>query len=117
MVACAASALARLPDGLPPAGPAASNARWREGSRLAIYSRKKKPPLGTTFAFVLNEQAVVSFAFSQQVGGREVNGKCVAQTKTNGRKPGCKRTVTRGILGFTGDSGLNKVAFQGRISR
>jgi hypothetical protein len=94
-----------------------SNSRWREGNRLATYSRTKRPPVGTTFRFVLNQRSTVSFAFTQQVGGRKVNGKCVAQTKANSRKPGCKRTVTQGTLTFVGRSGLNKVAFQGRISR
>jgi hypothetical protein len=73
--------------------------------------------VGTTFRFVLNQRSTVSFAFTQQVGGRKVNGKCVAETKANRRKPGCKRTVTQGTLTFTGRSGLNKVAFQGGISR
>jgi hypothetical protein len=73
--------------------------------------------VGTTFTFVLNQRATVSFAFTQQVAGRKVNGKCVAQTKSNSRKPSCKRTVTQGTLTFTGRSGSNKVAFQGQISR
>jgi hypothetical protein len=29
----------------------------------------------------------------------------------------CKRTVTAGTLSFTGHSGMNRVVFQGRISR
>jgi hypothetical protein len=41
----------------------------------------------------------------------------VAQTNGNRGRPSCKRTVTSGTLTFTGRSGLNKVAFQGRISR
>jgi hypothetical protein len=98
-------------------GVSQSNSRWREGSRLATYSRTKRPPVGTTFRFVLNQRAVVSFAFTQQVAGRKVGGKCVAQTTGNRRRPSCKRTVTPGTLTFTGRSGLNKVAFQGRISR
>jgi hypothetical protein len=73
--------------------------------------------VGTTFRFALNQQAVVSFAFSQQVGGRRVNGKCVAQTRANRRRRGCKRTVTQGTLTFAGHSGLNRVVFQGRVSR
>jgi hypothetical protein len=73
--------------------------------------------VGTTFRFVLNQRSTVTFVFTQQVGGRKVNGKCVAQTKANSRKPSCKRAVTQGTLTFTGRSGLNKVAFQGRISR
>ena len=98
------------------ANAAQSNSTWSEGNKLATLSRKKKPPVGTTFSFILNEQARVSFAFSQQVGGRKVKGKCVAQTKKNRRKPSCKRTVTRGTLSFTGHGGTNKVSFQGRIS-
>jgi hypothetical protein len=98
-------------------GVSQSNSRWREGNKLATYSRTKRPPVGTTFRFVLNQRSTVSFAFTQQVGGRKVNRKCVAQTKANSRKPGCKRTVTQGTLTFVGRSGLNKVAFQGRISR
>ncbi|HUH80502.1 MAG TPA: fibronectin type III domain-containing protein [Solirubrobacteraceae bacterium] len=96
---------------------AQSNRSWREGTRLASFSRKHKlSPLGTTFSFTLNEQANVSFAFTQRVGGRKVNGKCVAQTRKNHSKHACKRTVTRGTLSFTGHAGKNKVSFQGRIS-
>ncbi len=99
------------------ANAAQSNRSWREGKRLASFSRKHKlPPLGTTFSFTLNEQARVSFTFTQQVGGRKVNGRCVAQSKKNRRKHACKRTLTRGTLSFTGHAGTNKVSFQGRIS-
>jgi hypothetical protein len=70
-----------------------STTRWREGNRLARISRAKTPT-GTTFSFSLNEQATVTFSFSQSVDGR----------------------VTVGRLTFTGHSGTNKVAFQGRIS-
>jgi hypothetical protein len=93
-----------------------SNSLWREGSGLASYSRRRTP-VGTTFKFVLNQQAVVSFVFTQQVGGRKVRAKCVAQTRVNRHRPGCKRTVNRGTLTFNGRAGLNVVAFQGRISR
>jgi hypothetical protein len=96
---------------------AQSHRRWREGTRLASISRShKRHPLGTVFSFTLNEQASVSFAFTQQMGGRKVNGKCVARTRKNHRKHACKRTVTRGTLSVAGHAGKNKVAFQGRIS-
>jgi hypothetical protein len=94
---------------------------WREGGALARISanskRKKKPPVGTIFSFSLNVPASVTFAFTQQLAGRKVNGKCVAQTNKNRRKRVCKRTVTRGTLSFTGHAGTNKVSFQGRLSR
>jgi len=94
-----------------------SNSRWRDGGKLAqVSKRKRRPPVGTTFSFSLNEPARVSFAFTQQVGGRKVKGNCVAQTRKNRRNRFCKRTVTRGTLSFTGHTGSNKVSFQGRIS-
>jgi hypothetical protein len=95
-----------------------SHRSWREGNALASFSRKHKLlPLGTTFSFTLSEQSSVSFAFTQQVGGRQVNGKCAAQTKKNRHKRACKRTTTRGTLTFTGHTGTDKISFQGRISR
>jgi outer membrane protein assembly factor BamB len=97
------------------ANPIQSNSTWSEGNKLATFSRKKTR-IGTTFSFTLNEQASVSFAFTQQVGGRKVNGKCVAKANKNRHQPSCKRTVTRGTLTFTGHDGTNKVSFQGRIS-
>jgi hypothetical protein len=112
-----------LPPASPLSAPNISNAtqshrRWREGKAIASIARRHKPspPLGTTFFFTLNQQAKVSFTFTQWVGGREVKHKCVAQTKRNRRKHACERTVTRGALSFTGHSGTNKVSFQGRIS-
>ena len=102
---------------LPPAVQNArqSTTRWREGSRLAAISRAKTPT-GTTFSFSLGEQATVTLSFAQRVSGRMVSGKCVAQTEKNRGKAACKRTATAGTLTFTGHSGTNKVAFQGRIS-
>ncbi len=102
---------------LPPAVQHArqSTTRWREGNRLARISRAKTPT-GTTFSFSLNEQATVTFSFAQRVSGREVGGKCVAQSENNRSKPTCGRTVTAGRLTFTGRSGTDEVAFQGLIS-
>jgi hypothetical protein len=69
-----------------------SRTRWREGNRLARISRARTPT-GTTFSFALNEPATVTFSFAQRASGR-----------------------TAGRLTFTGHSGSNRVAFQGRIS-
>ena len=92
-----------------------STTRWRDGNRLARISRTKTPT-GTTFSFSLSEQAAVTFSFTQRVGGRKVGGECVTQTTKNRRKPACRLTATAGTLTFTGHSGINRVAFQGRIS-
>ncbi len=93
-----------------------TNKIWREGNKLAKIS-KVRLPVGTRFSFTLNQQASVSLTFTQRVGGRTVNGKCVAQTRNNRRKHSCKRTLTRGTMTFSAHAGANKVAFQGRISR
>jgi DNA-binding beta-propeller fold protein YncE len=108
------------PPIIAPSPPSVGNAReshriWRERGKLAVITRRK-PPVGTTFSFSLNEQASVTLAFTQLADGRKVRGKCVAQTKANQHKRACKRTVTRGTLTFTGHADTNKVAFQGRIS-
>ncbi len=96
-----------------------SHARWREGSRLAVLSRKsrKKAPLGTTFSFTLDQQSTVRFVFTQQVGGRKVAGKCAAKSKKNRHRRSCKRTLTRGTLSLAAHAGANKLAFQGLIAR
>jgi streptogramin lyase len=89
---------------------------WREGGRLARIARVHAPPLGTTFAFTLNERAGVIFDFREHVAGREVAGRCVAATRANARHRLCARTVGAGRLSFTAHPGINRVAFQGRLS-
>lgn len=98
-----------------------SHTKWRDGQKLAQITRKRhkrhrKPPVGTTFSFTLNEPATVTFSFTERVGGRRSNGKCVGQTKKNRRKPACRRTVTAATLSFMAHPGANKIVFQGRIS-
>jgi streptogramin lyase len=116
----AAAPAAKLPPVAPVITKAAqSRVTWRAGNKLAQISRSKhrKTPVGTTFSFSLNEQAAVSFSFTERIGGRKVKGKCVAQSRKNRRRHACKRTVTAARLSFAGHAGINKVAFQGRISR
>ncbi len=91
----------------------------RELARISARHKhsKHKPPVGTTVKFTLNEPATVSFSFTQRVSGRKAGRKCVAETHKNHRRKACQRTVTAGTLTFAGQSGTNKVAFQGPISR
>lgn len=133
------AALAPLPPAPTITALRQSTSTWREGSRLAQLSWKKKPPVGTTFSFSLNEQAEVEFNFIRRVTGRKVKGRCVAQTRSNGGETACKladeadtvsflgRTGTSttkeelgpsaraGTLSFLGHTGTNQVAFQGRL--
>jgi hypothetical protein len=115
-----------VPKGPPPKGQAPTvtqvaqtHALWREGHALATVSRRrtrKPPPVGTTFRFTLNEQARISFAFTQKLHGRKIHSKCVSQTKKNRHKPRCTTTVTRGTLSLAAPAGRDKVSFQGRVS-
>jgi hypothetical protein len=90
---------------------------WREGNKLAQISRpRKRPPIGTTFSFSLNEQAFVGLRFTQELSGRKVGRRCVAKTPKNAKRTSCMRTVTAGTLSLTGHAGTNTVGFQGRVS-
>ena len=96
-----------------------SAAAWRAGgalAQIAAAKNHKRAPVGTTFSFMLNEPASVSFAFTQQLSGRKVKGTCVAQSPKNRHSHACKRTVTSGTLTFAAHRGLDKVRFAGRIS-
>ncbi|MGC2374417.1 MAG: hypothetical protein WA484_11140 [Solirubrobacteraceae bacterium] len=93
-----------------------SASRWREGNKLAQISRGHKPPVGTTFKFNLNTSASVSFAFTQAKSGRNVAGKCVAQTGRNRKERKCTQSFVAGTLGITGHAGVNTVRFQGRLT-
>lgn len=112
---------------------AESHRRWREGSASARISssigatsrmsarkgrsRHAKTPLGTTFTFTLNEQASVTFTFTQQLPGRRSHRRCLAPSYKTRRARRCERTIVRGTLTFTGHPGKNTVRLQGRVSR
>jgi hypothetical protein len=113
------------PPVLPPPPPASptitsvhqSASTWREGDKLArISTARKQLPVGTTFSWMLNEQASVTFSFTQRVPGRKVGGKCIARRGKSAKRTTCERTLTAGSLSFIGHGGTNKVVFQGRIS-
>ncbi len=77
---------------------------WREGSKLASLAAAKRPPVGTTFTFTLNEAAKVTLTF---------------QRKSSRQKPGKKpKFVTKvaGQLSFVGHAGVDKVSFQGALT-
>ncbi len=100
------------------ANAAQSNRVWREGPALARLARRRSlPAVGTTFSFTLNVAASVGFAFTQQLGGRQLKGRCVAPSKRNRGRRACRRTVTQGTLVFAAHAGTNRVSFQGRISK
>ncbi len=89
---------------------------WREGNALALISRKK-PPVGTTFSFIVNEPASVTFTFTKPASGRRVGKSCVAEARRNEKRKRCTRTVIAGTLTFSAHAGTNRVHFEGRISK
>jgi hypothetical protein len=91
--------------------------RWREGKALPRISRKRKPRVGTTFTFTLNQAARVRLLFQSLTPGRMLGHRCRPQSKKNRHGPRCNRLRTAGILSFGGRPGVNKVRFQGRLSR
>ncbi|HVC07937.1 MAG TPA: beta-propeller fold lactonase family protein [Solirubrobacterales bacterium] len=92
---------------------------WRESNKLAQISarKKKKPPVGTTFSFTLNEPASVTFTFTERASGRKIGKRCLAQTKKNRKKHRCTHTDIAGELTFSAHAGTNRVRFGGRISK
>jgi hypothetical protein len=98
-----------------------SHARWRDGSGLAQISiDKKRPPIGTTFGFTLDQPGTVELAFTQNTPGRLVGGKsdrqCIAQTEHNQRRRACTRALNAGTVSLSAHVGTDKIIFDGRVS-
>ena len=92
--------------------------RWREAGGTAVlgHRSKHKPPVGTRFAFTLNETAQVTFAFTQTTVGHRVSGKCEAADKHNRKRARCRLRLTRGTLTHTAGAGRRKLAFRGQVN-
>jgi hypothetical protein len=69
--------------------------RWRLGSHLPRFSRRRRIPVGTRIRFTLSRGTGVTLTFKQRTGRRRVAGK----------------------LSFTAFAGRNTIRFQGRLSR
>jgi hypothetical protein len=97
-----------------------SHRKWREGSQPATIAREhksKRPPVGTSFSFKVNEAAQVTLTFTEATSGRRTRGKCRAPSKHNGTHPSCKRTVTRATLGYSVRAGDHTIKFQGQAGK
>lgn len=88
---------------------------WREDTRKAMITARR-PPIGTTFSFSVDQLARVTLVFTQRLAGRRVAGKCLAPTRANRDHVACPRTTTRGSLSYTVRAGAHRVPFQGRIT-
>jgi uncharacterized delta-60 repeat protein len=97
-------------------GVSQSHRRWQEGNALPHEARAKRPPVGTTFRFTVNQPGTVRFSFTQRLPGRRVGHRCAAPSTKNRHKPKCTRTVTRSTLLFIVGAGAHQVGFDGRLS-
>jgi hypothetical protein len=99
-------------------GLAESARSWREGKRLASFSRRHRlPPVGTTFSFDLNVPATVTVTFTRSASGRRVGKRCAAPTSKNRGRRRCTRAVHEGGFVFPAQTGSNSVRFDGVISK
>ena len=73
--------------------------RWREGGKLAHISRRQQPPVGTTFSFSLDRLASAQLRFTRLAIGHK------------------QRRIAAGALTLRAHAGINRVHFQGRLSR
>jgi uncharacterized repeat protein (TIGR01451 family) len=88
-----------------------SHSIWREGSapaRIASRPKSKRPPVGTTFSFVLNETASVKLSFA-----RNSHGKCLP----HGHQRHWAATPGDASLSLQAHAGTNLVSFDGKIGR
>ena len=94
-----------------------SHRRWREGSRLATLSRRRTP-VGTTFSVTLDVPARLTLTFARLRSGRSSGHKCVTPTHRNRQHHSCTRAIRAGTLALPdGHSGLDRIGFQGRLSK
>ena len=89
--------------------------RFRRGPRLPSISKVR---VGTTISFNLDTAANVTLSFQQKTIGRRAGSRCVKPTPRNRGKRACRRFVTKGSTrSLLGKVGLNRVRFQGRLTR
>jgi hypothetical protein len=70
---------------------------------------------GTTFTYMLSENARVTLAIERVVAGRKKGASCAKPSRANRKAKRCTRFVSQGTLTRTGQSGQNAVPFSGRI--
>jgi hypothetical protein len=97
-------------------GVSQSAGTWRAGNALAQITRSRKPPIGTTFKFNLDQAATARFTFTAVSVGRMVGKRCSRPTKGNSHKRRCTLRLTAGTLSLRARLGADKVRFQGRVS-
>jgi hypothetical protein len=91
-----------------------SPAVWRLGTGLPQLARVQ---VGTTITFTLSQRATTKLSFVRSEPGRKVGGRCLAPTRSRRHRPACTRSVPAGTLVIAAHAGVNKLRFEGRLSR
>lgn len=95
----------------------ASPKTWHLGTALPRFA-KKKPVVGTTISFRVDEQSTTMLSFSRLLVGRKVGRRCLAATRARRHRRRCTRVVgVRPSLSYTTTAGLHRLRFQGRLTR
>ncbi len=95
-----------------------SNSTFAVGPSSTPLSGKASsvhPKRGTVFSFRLDQPATVTIAIQKKTRGRRVGRSCRPDSRSLRHKPSCTRTVTVATLTRSAHTGLNKVAFSGRV--
>jgi hypothetical protein len=92
-----------------------SPAVWRLGSRRPRLS--KRIHAGTKISFRLSAAAKVRLTFERARPGRKVRRRCASPSPHTKRRKRCTRFVKAGRLGVNARAGLNRLRFEGRLSR
>ncbi len=90
---------------------------WREPGHLSRAHSNAKLPTKTNLSFSLNGPAEVHFVFSQLIAGLQTPHGCLPAAQSARPRKSCTRTVAVGNMSIAGHSGINYLAFVGRISR
>jgi streptogramin lyase len=91
--------------------------RWRRGLLLPRFTRKRAP-VGTTISWRLDEAARTTLTFQRATRGRRVGRRCLKPTRARRKRRRCTRFVSAGQLRRdNAHVGLNRLRFQGRLTR
>jgi PKD domain len=91
-----------------------THATWRTGGKpVSIRRVTRRPPLGTKFAFTLDQSATLTLTFTRHQPGHRIAGKC----KTGRGRTRCTITLSTGRLSLAGHPGTDAVSFQGTVGR
>ena len=91
--------------------------KFRLGSQLATFSRKRTP-VGTTINFSVSEQSTTTFTFARKAKGFKSGNRCVAHRPKGKRAKRCSRFVNaKPSLRFATSAGAHTLEFEGRLNR